>query len=130
MGAASHHQGPPIPGPRTRVFLHLGSTFGAAQQRAPSLVPLRAPCARGDATDGPQERPEMPPGSDGLPAVPHSGGCMDQTALGRPGPDDRPMGPFEQLVQLSLLAFSPSEVGGALIFEDQRHHTGEKMTNR
>ena len=49
---------------------------------------------------------------------------------GRPGPDDSPVRPFEQLVQLSLLAFSPSEVRGALIFEDQCHHSGEKTTNR
>lgn len=73
-----------------------------------------------------QECPEMPPGSDGLPAVLHSRGCVDQAALGRPGPVGRPLGPFEQLVQLSLLAFSPSEVGGALIFEDQRHHSGRR----
>ena len=36
--------------------------------------------------DGPQGCPEMPLGSDDLPATPHSGGCMDQIAFGEAWP--------------------------------------------
>ena len=86
MGAALPHPDPPLPRPRTRAFLHLGSTFGAAQPRTSSLTPWRAPYARGDAMDGPQGCPEMPLGSDDLPATLHSAGCVDQIAFGEAWP--------------------------------------------
>lgn len=60
MGATSY-QGPPLPGPRTRVFLHWAPPLGLPS-RAPSLAPGELRVLE-DATDGPQECPEMPPGS-------------------------------------------------------------------
>lgn len=127
MGAASPTRGPPLPG-RARVFLYLGSTFRAAQPRCPSLAPASSVC-EGRRWGFREAVLRCLPGPAACLLSPVEAAWI-RPPWGRPGPDDRPVGPFEQLVQLSLLAFSPSEVGGALIFKDQRHHSGEKMTNR
>ena len=82
MGSAFPHRGPPPPGPSPTwagnpSLPALGLRLWSCPARRPFPSARGALCARGDAMDG----PEMPLGSDGRPSIPHSGGCVDQTAF-------------------------------------------------
>ena len=129
-GCKPSHQGPPLPRPRTCAFLHLGSTCGAAQPRTHPSPPGKLHMLKGTQWMDPRDVLRCLSGLTTCLPPRTAEAAWTRSPSGRPGPDDCPVRPFEQLVQLSLLAFSPSEVGGALILEDPCHHSGEKTTNR